>query len=522
MADFPTFFSRGVHNTLLFKNGGQFLYKGPWQSVFQNTEIDRWYVGDFASATYNITVEVDSNKKETLQVLVIARPDYANYTVYGRVSIDDEIVDVSATVNDSFLSFKLSAKIPEYEGAKVIYSVAYSGSINTLTPPEPLTFLINTNQPVPGEPSGGGSVPGPGDISLTSLSSSLIPSQDSEYSLGSSTLRWKDLYLSGNTIYIGDTLISASGNTLNLPEGTQIDSETVRSFSRISIPGQTDIDSTSLNDTLNIVAGTGISIITDPQTGTITITNTGSGSSGAATTTTASGPSFGSIVVPGQESVVADRSNDVLNLVAGANISIITDPVSDSITISATGAGGGLTATSIIVSEVAANEYPIVMSEGTSNIAGQSLYANSSITIDVDSSTLNATAVQARWADLAERYLADAEYPPGTVLMFGGEKEVTISLGYQNKKIAGVVSTNPAFVMNKELKDKNSVALALQGRVPCRVIGKINKGDMLVSSSVSGVATASENPVLGSVIGKALENYDSDDIGMIEAVVGRL
>jgi len=63
--------------------------------------------------------------------------------------------------------------------------------------------------------------------------------------------------------------------------------------------------------------------------------------------------------------------------------------------------------------------------------------------------------------------------------------------------------------------------LALQGRVPCKVVGRIEKGDMIVASSIVGVGTASEDPKLGSVIGKALENYDSDEVGVIEVVVGR-
>jgi hypothetical protein len=89
-------------------------------------------------------------------------------------------------------------------------------------------------------------------------------------------------------------------------------------------------------------------------------------------------------------------------------------------------------------------------------------------------------------------------------------------------KIAGVVSTNPAHLMNAEMPGDFVVAVALQGRVPCKVQGKINKGDMLVASDVPGVAVANDNPKLGSVIGKALENYDSTEIGTIEVVVGRL
>jgi len=132
------------------------------------------------------------------------------------------------------------------------------------------------------------------------------------------------------------------------------------------------------------------------------------------------------------------------------------------------------------------------------------------------------TATSAQYADLAERFKADYKYQPGTVLMFGGPKEVTISAGEQNTQVAGVVSTDPAYLMNTALIDDTAVDLAMTGRVPCKVIGKIRKGDMLVTAKENGVATASDNPKMGSVIGKALQNYDSDQIGEIEIVVGKL
>jgi hypothetical protein len=132
------------------------------------------------------------------------------------------------------------------------------------------------------------------------------------------------------------------------------------------------------------------------------------------------------------------------------------------------------------------------------------------------------TATSARFADLAENYLGDNTYEPGTVIVFGGQNEVTHSTEFMTTKIAGVVSTNPAHLMNAEMPGDFVVAVALQGRVPCKVQGKINKGDMLVASDVPGVAVANDNPKLGSVIGKALENYDSTEIGTIEVVVGRL
>ena len=125
----------------------------------------------------------------------------------------------------------------------------------------------------------------------------------------------------------------------------------------------------------------------------------------------------------------------------------------------------------------------------------------------------------ATYADLAERYQADAEYDSGTVLQFGGEAEVTLAEA-DTIRTAGVVSTNPAYLMNSLLNGEKTVALALAGRVPCKVTGLIAKGDMLVSAG-NGHARAEANPKLGSVIGKSLENFDGLE-GVIEVVVGRL
>jgi hypothetical protein len=138
--------------------------------------------------------------------------------------------------------------------------------------------------------------------------------------------------------------------------------------------------------------------------------------------------------------------------------------------------------------------------------------------------TIFATATTALYADLAENYLADDKYLSGTVLDFGGNQEVTITTANHSTKIAGVVSTNPAYIMNSGLEGQYPTTVALTGRVPCRVIGTIAKGDCLVSSDVPGVATAIDltKYQVGSVIGKSLENYNSDVEGVITIVVGRV
>ncbi len=128
--------------------------------------------------------------------------------------------------------------------------------------------------------------------------------------------------------------------------------------------------------------------------------------------------------------------------------------------------------------------------------------------------THDGEATSAQYADLAEMYTADEDITPATVVCFGGEKEVTICLTDADTRVAGVVSTNPAYLMNSDL---NGVAVALRGRVPCKVSGHIEKGDQLVSDG-NGGARSETNPKLGSVIGKSLENSDGDAI--IEVVVG--
>jgi len=138
------------------------------------------------------------------------------------------------------------------------------------------------------------------------------------------------------------------------------------------------------------------------------------------------------------------------------------------------------------------------------------------------SQVFHGTATKALYADLAEKYRSDDSYESGTVLQFGGDKEVTIAMEANTNKIAGVVTTAPAFLMNDQLNEPNTVAVALQGRVPCKVIGKIAKGDMLVASYMPGVACAAEGEIkTGTVIGKSLEHYDSDQVGVIEIAIGR-
>jgi hypothetical protein len=133
----------------------------------------------------------------------------------------------------------------------------------------------------------------------------------------------------------------------------------------------------------------------------------------------------------------------------------------------------------------------------------------------ITATEFNGTASRARYADLAEKYLADEIYPIGTVVVVGGEKEVTAS--QFGKRALGVVSEKPAFMMNSDLVD--GTYIALKGRVPVYVAGPVKKGDELIADD-NGVATTSDNPEYSSkVFAIALEDNDYFEIRLIECVI---
>lgn len=171
-----------------------------------------------------------------------------------------------------------------------------------------------------------------------------------------------------------------------------------------------------------------------------------------------------------------------------------------------TNPGGGTTVLSGTSPDIQASTV-----SATGNITGGNIIAIG---------TVKGATIDSVNADLAERYQSDQEYAAGTVVIFGGDREITQSKTYADPRVAGVISTAPAYRMNA---DADGQYVALQGRVPCRVVGKISKGDLVTSSNQLGVATrldpADWRP--GSVIGKALEAYDNVQEGTIEVVVGR-
>jgi hypothetical protein len=299
--------------------------------------------------------------------------------------------------------------------------------------------------------------------------------------------------------------------------------------------------------------------------GTYTITVSGSATT-AGTVTTAAQPNITSVGTLSSLSVTGNISGanitgthygaaTGLTSIPGANVSgtVPTATTAGTVTtaaqpnITSVGTLTGLTVSSTITGSVSGSAgtagtvttaaQPNITSvgtltgltvNGTTSVTGNSAFTVTNITSGANTTlgyitgnwTLTSgSRMQATYADLAEYYSADEQYSPGTVLEFGGREEVTLATD-ATTRVAGVVSTDPAYAMNAKCPGQYPVAIALQGRVPCKVRGNIKKGDMLVSGG-GGYARPTTTPKIGTIIGKALQDFNGID-GVIEVAVGRL
>jgi hypothetical protein len=129
--NFASYFLNGLKSTLRFNNGKNLSYKGPWVQVVPNTVVDEFYVGDFMAAEYTICVDAGNIEKEIIKCLVVAGLENAAITVYGRTSITDDLITLTASVNASKVS--LFASPIGNENKKLIFSANYYYTINDLT-----------------------------------------------------------------------------------------------------------------------------------------------------------------------------------------------------------------------------------------------------------------------------------------------------------------------------------------------------------------------------------------------------
>ena len=174
--------------------------------------------------------------------------------------------------------------------------------------------------------------------------------------------------------------------------------------------------------------------------------------------------------------------------------------------------------------------YPLVLNgsnvqelQSADDLATTSITTGSSSTAGTITGNWSLSAgskLQSTYADLAEYYAADKEYAVGTVLVFGGDAEVTTTTIFGDTRLAGVVSENPAYTMNSALSGTRA-NIALQGRVLCKVVGRVQKGDLLTTAGVAGHAAKAIDPKVGAIVGKVLTNKDTVEAGLVEISVGR-
>jgi hypothetical protein len=311
---------------------------------------------------------------------------------------------------------------------------------------------------------------------LVIRSTGAVPGNDNIYSLGTSLLRWSNVYAS---TFTGNVTGNITGNSTGVHIGNVLSSD----------------NTIIINGTTKQIGYAGANLV-----GTLTGSVTGS----AASATNSSklndlNPSV-AVVAPGVASIpVRDTAGNIY-----ANQFIGTVDKSDKIFVDASNTvtdptwAGGTLSTQFRTAKLLATPYSIVARDASANITAN---------------IFNGTATAARYADLAEKYLADQEYETGTVVAIGGDAEVTASSW--GKRAIGVVSANPAFMMNKDLE--GGTYIALKGRVPVKVIGRIKKGDELIAAD-NGCAMMAI-PHASGVFAVALESNDNEGVKVIEALV---
>ena len=195
-------------------------------------------------------------------------------------------------------------------------------------------------------------------------------------------------------------------------------------------------------------------------------------------------------------------------------------------TVTATTFAGNLTGNVTgTVTGTSTLDLPLTGGTLTGTVNTRSLIPTANNTYNLGSSglkfaTLYATTHTSSSADLAEKYTSDSEYSVGTVVIFGGDKEITQSTIAEDTRVAGVISENPAYLMNDKSEGQ---AIALVGKVKCKVHGVVSKGDLLTTCGTHpGCAQKAISPVLGSVVGKAMENKEDAGESVILISVGRL
>jgi hypothetical protein len=355
-----------------------------------------------------------------------------------------------------------------------------------------------------------------GTAVMKMTSGALLPMVNSNgstgFDLGASNAQWKDVYVSSGSLYInGSKALSDDSGTITFSADAD-QAITIKTTGTGATTMQSEnavnITTTGGSSDIALTAGAQIELNSDvviANTKTITC-------AGGNDLRIASPVDFRAQNLSNINSIVGDLTVTGNFTVSGTTTSVNTETltVDDNIIVLNNNATGSATASAGIEVERGDDANKQLLWNETDDkwsVGSETFVAG----------TFEGTATSAKYADLAERYHSGAAMEAGSVVCFGGEHEIEMCNEDACTRVAGVISTAPAFMMNKDAgNDDTHPYVALSGRVPCKVTGPIAKGDLLVSTA-NGHAKASPF-VGGAVIGKALENFDGES-GVIEVLV---
>ena len=254
-------------------------------------------------------------------------------------------------------------------------------------------------------------------------------------------------------------------------------------------------------------------------TGTVTAGNVDTGGTVSATGTIRGA----NVYTNGAISATGNISGGNLVMPAGSG-NIISHDITSGGNVSVTGfvtANGNVTGANVLTNGNITVAGVVAINSGGAATAIINSASNGVGNIGSSTSTFDtvfAKATTAQYADLAENYVADADYAPGTVVVFGGEKEITVSNETADERVAGAISTQPAHLMNA---GSPGLPVALRGQVPVNVVGPVTKGDSLVTSSTPGFAQSvgRDRSYAQAVFAKSLETNLEDGKKIIVAVI---
>ena len=388
-----TFFTKGVNSTLQLSRGTNFSYQSTGVAIYESTEIDNWYVGDFVSAEYIINAEYGLNERETIHATLVAMPGQSSITVYGRTSLTRPLVNIRSSADSSSASLIVQPASLEVQGSIISFfanyaranlpiypqsapavanSCSWSSSVGTVTS---LSITVPTAF-VTGPILVGQRVIGTGLPMMATVVS---------YNVGTQTLVIGGFEPTAFSSTPSTSLTFETG--IVQPTSSVQVIQPTKTFKTIMVPGHASIDATTATDHLIINSGDGIDITTDNSIKTLTISAT-------------ERDIFKSIVVAGQSPVIASGEADTVTLVAGTGIDITT--ASNSISVGLSGNVDSITAsqdltvlgnstvdTLLVNSDLDVDGNLTVL--GTSTV--ESLIVNGDLTINGTTTTVNTTTI---------------------------------------------------------------------------------------------------------------------------------